>query len=102
MAYSLENKIEIEKDPMPEFCSLKASEQTWGALKEEITGTEFTTLELTWEAYQCQLDVVKGDAEKLQSLAERLHDQLTFEGLGVRDLSWETLHTALLTVQVWK
>lgn len=94
--------MESEKDPMQEFCSLKACEQTWGALKQEITATEFTSLELTWEAYQCQHGVVKGDAEKLQALAERLHNQLTFEGLDDQDLTWETLHTALLTVQVWK
>ena len=87
-------------DNMDAFRSLRSSERVWEEFRRESTTAEFTTMELIWDVYECQYDIVQGKAEKLQTLADKLSERIPFDGLEASDVTWEVLHATLLTVRV--
>jgi hypothetical protein len=87
-------------DNIEDFRRLRSSAETWNVFKQETTPAEFAAMELIWEFYEAYLEVRNGNTDKLRAFSETLKIDIAFEGLDTKDVSWEMIHTTVLTVQV--
>jgi hypothetical protein len=100
MLCSLEKSFEISIEDIEKFKLLRSSKEDWEIFKNESTEAEFVTMEIIQEAFECQSDMVHDNFDKLKVLSEELKDRIPFES-QLEDVTWEALHTALLTERVW-
>jgi len=100
MAYFLEHPDDNANETLEEFRTLKDSEGMWSAFKRETTAAETRALELMWDIYQCHLEVVKGKADTLESLADTLEVRIQFGNLDGPEVNWENLHIFSLLLEV--
>jgi len=100
MAYFLEHPDDDANETMEEFRTLRDSEGMWSTFKRETTAAETRALELMWDTYQCHLDVVKGKADKLESLTDMLKVRIQFGNLDGPEVTWESLHIFSLLLEV--
>ena len=100
MEYLLGKKLDGPVDSMESFRILKESENSWSAFKLETTPAEYESIELLWDIYQSNLEVVKGGAHKLQALAADLNSRIPLKGSDANEVTWAFLHGTLVTAQV--
>jgi hypothetical protein len=96
LSYHIEHRDESVN--MDELRVLRSN--SWEVFKEETTPAEFTAIDLLWEVYECQTEVLQGKTEKLKVLEESLPERIPFDGIDMNDMTWDIPHSSLLTAQV--
>jgi hypothetical protein len=76
------------------------TQETVAILKEETTPAEFNAMQLVWDIQESQSEMFKGKVEKLETLAKGLSDRIPFES-ETADMTWEILHSAMITAEVF-
>jgi hypothetical protein len=101
MMYFLEHASpKAVMDNMDAFRQLRSSKEVWETFKRETTSAEFATVEMIWEIYLARLGLHQSKTDLIQTLSTTLAHKIPLNGLETRDITWESLHSTLLTVRV--
>jgi hypothetical protein len=86
-------------DTMEGFRTLRASKDVWDSFKAESTTVEVAMLEVLWEVYQCHLEVIESNPDRLGLVTNILSTRKSI-GSDQDDMTWRTLHDLLLNIRV--
>jgi hypothetical protein len=81
--------------------AMRASKEQWEIFRKETTPQEFANMELLCEIFACREGIIENANYNLDFLIESLKARIPFSGLDSNDITWEILHAAWLTVEVY-
>lgn len=86
---------------MENLQAMRASKEQWEMFRKETTSQEFANMELLCEIFACREGIIEKGNYNLDFLTETLKVSIPFSGLDSNDITWEILHAAWLTVEVY-